>query len=117
MRAARTLMLFALLPLFTACQLFESEPAKPSTAGLTRMQGELTAVAGKLLFQPCHDQRNYVVKDTGGTSILQEPLPWRASKAHCLPTCAASSPASPPAPRAKWSCNSCTASSAHLGLR
>lgn len=40
MRAARTLMLFALLPLFTACQLFESEPAKPSTAGLTRMQGE-----------------------------------------------------------------------------
>ncbi len=72
MRAARTLMLFALLPLFTACQLFESEPAKPSTAGLTRMQGELTAVAGMLLFQPCHDQRNYVVKDTGGTSILQE---------------------------------------------
>src|SRR5450830_573816 len=111
MRAARTLMLFALLPLFTACQLFESEPAKPSTAGLTRMQGELTAVAGKLLFQPCHDQRNYVVRDTGGTSILQEAASL-ASKAHCLPTCAASYPASPPAPRAKWSCNSCTASSA-----
>jgi putative lipoprotein len=72
MRAARTLVLFALLPLFAACQMFESEPAKPSTAGLTRMQGELTAVNGKLLFQPCNDKRNYVVNDTGGTSVLQE---------------------------------------------
>ena len=72
MRAARTLALFALLPLFAACQMFESEPAKPSLAGLTRMQGELTAVGGKLLFQPCNDKRNYVVNDTAGTSILQE---------------------------------------------
>ena len=72
MRAARTLALFALLPLFAACQVFESEPAKPSTVGLTRMQGELTAVDGKLLFQPCGDQRSYVVNDTGGTSVLQE---------------------------------------------
>ena len=72
MRAARTLVLFALLPLFAACQMFESEPAKPSIAGLTRMQGALTAVGGKLLFQPCNDQRNYVVNDTGGTSVLQE---------------------------------------------
>ena len=72
MRAARTLVLFALLPVFAACQLFESEPAKPSTVGLTRMQGELTAVDGKLLFQPCGDQRSYVVNDTGGTSVLQE---------------------------------------------
>lgn len=72
MRAARTFALFALLPLFAACQMFESEPAKPSTAGLTRMQGELTAVGGKLLFKPCNDQRDYVVNDTGGTSVLQE---------------------------------------------
>lgn len=72
MRAARSLVLIALLPLFSACQMFESEPAKPSLASLTRMQGELTAVGDKLLFQPCHDQRNYVVNDTGGTSILQE---------------------------------------------
>lgn len=72
MRAVRTLALIALLPLFSACQMFENEPAKPSLAGLTRMQGELTAVDGKLLFQPCHDQRHYVVNDTGGTSILQE---------------------------------------------
>ena len=72
MRAARTLALCALLPLFTACQMFESEPAKPSTAGLTRMQGELTAVGDKLLFQPCGDKRNYLIKDTGATGILQE---------------------------------------------
>ncbi|AZF09651.1 putative lipoprotein [Pseudomonas sp. R2-37-08W] len=72
MRAASTLTLLALFPFFAACQMFDSEPAKLSTAGLTRMQGELTAVDGKLLFQPCNDQRNYVVNDTGGTSILQE---------------------------------------------
>gem|GEM_PF-3685999 len=72
MRAARTLALFALLPLFAACQMFDNEPAKPSLAGMTRMQGELTAQGDKLLFQPCNDKRNYVVNDTGGTSILQE---------------------------------------------
>ena len=72
MRAAPSLALLALLPLFSACQMFENEPAKPSLAGLTRMQGELTAAGDKLLFQPCNDTRNYVVKDTGGTSILQE---------------------------------------------
>lgn len=72
MRAAHSLALFALLPLFAACQMFDSEPAKPSLAGLTRMQGELTAVGGKLLFQPCNDKRNYVVNDTSGTSVLQE---------------------------------------------
>lgn len=72
MRAAHSLALFALLPLFAACQMFDSEPAKPSLAGLTRIQGELTAVGGKLLFQPCNDKRNYVVNDTSGTSVLQE---------------------------------------------
>ncbi|WP_314387210.1 hypothetical protein [Pseudomonas brenneri] len=72
MLAARILALFALLPLFAACQVFERDPATSSTAGLTRMQGELTAIGDKLLFQPCNDQRNYVVNDTGGTSILQE---------------------------------------------
>ncbi|MFC6339331.1 hypothetical protein GIR22_14190 [Pseudomonas sp. CCM 7891] len=72
MRAARSLVLIALLPLFSACQMFEKEPAKPSFASLTRMQGELTAIGNKLLFQPCNDPRNYVVNDTGGTSILQE---------------------------------------------
>jgi len=48
MRAAHTLALFALFPLFAACQMFDREPAKPSLAGLTRMQGELTAREGIL---------------------------------------------------------------------
>ena len=44
MLAARILALFALLPLFAACQVFENDPETSSTAGLTRMQGELTAI-------------------------------------------------------------------------
>lgn len=72
MRAAHSLILMTLLPLFAACQMFDTRAATPSLAGLTRMQGELTAQGEKLLFQPCGDQRNYVIKDTGGTGILQE---------------------------------------------
>lgn len=72
MRAARSLVLVALLPLFTACQMFASHPGQPSRAGLTRMQGEITATDGQLLFRPCQDARSYVVNDSAGTSILQE---------------------------------------------
>jgi putative lipoprotein len=36
------------------------------------MQGELTAAEGKLIFQPCLEQRRYIVKDTGRTSVLQQ---------------------------------------------
>ncbi|WP_339453180.1 COG3650 family protein [Pseudomonas sp. EA_5y_Pfl2_R50] len=72
MRVARSLVLVALLPLFAACQLFEGQRESASHAGLTRMQGQLTAADGKLVFQPCQDQRQLVVNDIGGTSILQE---------------------------------------------
>lgn len=72
MRAARSLMLVALLPLFTACQLLDGPRESASHVGQTRMQGQLTAADGKLLFQPCNEQRSYVVNDTGGTSVLQE---------------------------------------------
>ncbi|MCE6979763.1 hypothetical protein EI534_20750 [Pseudomonas frederiksbergensis] len=72
MRAARSLMLVALLPLFAACQLLDGPRESASHVGQTRMQGQLTAVDGKLLFQPCNEQRSYVVNDTGGTSVLQE---------------------------------------------
>lgn len=71
MRAARSLVFFALLPIFAGCQLFSSPRTNP-TAGLPRMQGELTAENGQLLFQPCQEQRRYVVQDSGNTSILQE---------------------------------------------
>ncbi|CAI8787325.1 putative lipoprotein [Pseudomonas sp. IT-196MI5] len=72
MRVARSLVLVALLPLFTACQLFEGERQSVSHAGQTRMQGQLTAADGKLLFQPCNQANRYVVNDTGGTSVLQQ---------------------------------------------
>jgi len=72
MRVARSLVLVALLPLFAACQLFESERQNASHVGQTRMQGQLTAADGKLLFQPCNQSARYVVNDTGGTSVLQQ---------------------------------------------
>lgn len=72
MRAARSLVLVALLPLFAACQLFDGQRESASHVGQTRMQGQLTAADGKLVFQPCQDQRQYVVNDIGGTSVLQE---------------------------------------------
>jgi putative lipoprotein len=72
MRAARSIAILALLPLFAGCQMFASQTETASKAGMTRMQGELSAADGKLLFQPCQGTRRYVVNDTGGTSVLQE---------------------------------------------
>ncbi|SEM36182.1 putative lipoprotein [Pseudomonas sp. ok272] len=72
MRAARSLLFVALLPLFGGCQLLQSSPQAPSTAGLTRLQGELSMVNGKLAFTPCQTNTSYRVNDTGSTSVLQE---------------------------------------------
>ena len=72
MRVARSIVLVALLPLFAACQLFDGQRESVSHAGQTRRQGQLTAADGKLVFQPCQDQRQLVVNDIGGTSVLQE---------------------------------------------
>jgi len=72
MRVAHSLVLVALLPLFAACQLFDGPRESASHVGQSRMQGQLTAADGKLVFQPCQDQRQLVVNDIGGTSVLQE---------------------------------------------
>ncbi|KZN18466.1 MULTISPECIES: COG3650 family protein [Pseudomonas] len=72
MRVARSLVLVAVLPLFAACQLLDGPRESASHVGQTRLQGQLTAADGKLLFQPCNEQRSLVVNDTGGTSVLQE---------------------------------------------
>lgn len=72
MRVARSLIVVALLPLFAACQLFDGTRESASHVGQTRMQGQLTAADGKLVFQACGEQRQYVVNDIGGTSVLQE---------------------------------------------
>lgn len=72
MRDARSLLFVALLPLFAGCQLLDAPRQSASHAGQTRMQGELTAADGKLVFQPCQEQRRYIINDTGGTSVLQQ---------------------------------------------
>lgn len=72
MRVARSFVLVTLLPMFAACQLFDGQRESVSHAGQTRMQGQLTAADGKLVFQPCQEQRQLVVNDIGGTSVLQE---------------------------------------------
>lgn len=72
MRVARSLIVVALLPLFAACQLFDGQRESASHVGQTRMQGQLTAADGKLVFQPCQEQRQLVINDIGGTSVLQE---------------------------------------------
>ncbi|MGE8067641.1 COG3650 family protein [Pseudomonas sp. NPDC089569] len=72
MRVARSLVVVALLPLFAACQLLDVGQQSASPAGQTRMQGQLTAADGKLVFQPCNQPGRYVVNDTGGTSVLQQ---------------------------------------------
>jgi putative lipoprotein len=74
MSAVRYAFLFALVPLFAGCQMLglSSDTPKVSTAGMIRMQGDLTGAGGQLLFQPCNEQRRYVVKDRGNTGILQE---------------------------------------------
>ena len=72
MRAARSVLLVALLPLFAGCQLLDGTRQSASHAGQMRMQGELTAAEGKLVFQPCQEQRRYLVNDSGATSVLQQ---------------------------------------------
>lgn len=72
MRVARSLIVVALLPLFAACQLLDGPRQSASHVGQSRMQGQLTAADGRLVFQPCGDQRQYVINDIGGTSVLQE---------------------------------------------
>jgi putative lipoprotein len=72
MRAARSLLFVTLLPLFAGCQLLDAPRQSASHAGQTRMQGELTAADGRLVFQACQEQRRYIINDTGGTSVLQQ---------------------------------------------
>lgn len=71
MRLTPTLLLTALLPLFGGCQLLADKPTDPNI-GTTRMQGELSAGDGQLLFKPCTESRRFVINDAAGTGILQE---------------------------------------------
>ena len=71
MRAARSLVLVALLPVFAGCQLLNSKPVD-SNAGLTRLQGELVSDNGQLVVQPCVGQQRYVVSDGASTTLVQD---------------------------------------------
>lgn len=72
MRIAPSLFVAALLPLFAGCQLLADQPETVSTAGMTRLQGELSAANGQLLFKPCTESRRFVIQDAGNTGLLQE---------------------------------------------
>lgn len=71
MRLTPTLLLTTLLPLFGGCQLMADAPNDPNI-GTTRMQGELRAAGGQLLFKPCSENRTFVINDVAATGILQE---------------------------------------------
>ncbi|QXH48087.1 hypothetical protein KSS93_09305 [Pseudomonas xanthosomatis] len=71
MRLTPPLLLAALLPLFAGCQMLAEKPVDPNL-GTTRMQGELSAGGGHLLFKPCSEARQFVINDAGSTAILQE---------------------------------------------
>ncbi|MFK0089302.1 COG3650 family protein [Pseudomonas sp. NPDC090755] len=71
MRAAPSLLLVALLPLFAGCQVLAEKP-QAAVAGTTRMQGELSAKDGQLLFKPCGESRHFAIFDAGNTGLLQE---------------------------------------------
>ena len=71
MRLTPTLLLSALLPFFAGCQLLAEQPRDPNI-GTTRMQGELSAGGGRLLFKPCSEARRFVINDLAATGILQE---------------------------------------------
>ena len=71
MRVARSLVLFALLPVVAGCQMFSSKPAD-TTAGQTRLQGELISANDQLIFQPCVGQQRYVVRDSANTTLVQD---------------------------------------------
>ncbi|MBC7336324.1 MAG: hypothetical protein H5U01_08660, partial [Clostridia bacterium] len=71
MRLTPSLLLTALLPLFAGCQMLADQPSDPNI-GTSRMQGELSAGGGQLLFKPCGEARRFVINDVAGTGILQE---------------------------------------------
>lgn len=74
MFTARSVLLVALMPLFAGCQMLGTPSADDavSKAGWVRMQGNLSGEGGRLMFQPCNEQRRYVVKDGANTGVLQE---------------------------------------------
>ena len=62
---------FALLPLLASCQVFTDKPAEPLIEQ-TRMQGELSLNAGQLLFRPCQEQRQFILKEDSAAELSSD---------------------------------------------
>jgi putative lipoprotein len=62
---------FALLPLLASCQVFTEKPAERAVE-LTRMQGALSLNAGQLLFRPCKEQRQFILKEDSAAALSQD---------------------------------------------
>jgi putative lipoprotein len=71
MRSSR-FILFSLLPLFAACQVWT--PNKTDLNASTRLQGELSRLDGKLVFRTCTEQRRFSIEDTGNTGLPRDAL-------------------------------------------
>ena len=69
MRPAR-LLVYSLLPLFAACQVWK--PESPSTSVDTRFQGELVKINGALQFRPCTEKRLFSIEDVANTGLRRE---------------------------------------------
>lgn len=69
MRPAR-LLVYSLLPLFAACQVWK--PESPSTSVDTRFQGELVKINGALQFRPCTEKRLVSIEDVANTGLRRE---------------------------------------------
>lgn len=61
----------ALLPLLASCQVFTDKPTEP-VIEQTRMQGELSLNAGQLLFRPCQEQRQFLLKDDSADGLSSD---------------------------------------------
>jgi len=69
MRSSR-FILFSLLPLFAACQVWT--PSKTDLNASTRLQGELSQQDGKLMFRGCTEQRRFSIEDTANTGLPRD---------------------------------------------
>lgn len=70
MHAVRPLF-FASIALLAGCQFIGSQPEK-APVDLLRMQGELSHQDGQWLFQPCQEQRRFVVADNSDSALLED---------------------------------------------
>ena len=69
MRPAR-LFVYALLPLFAACQVWKPESARPNAP--SRVQGEVSRQDGGLVMRPCNEQRLFNLVDGPDSAVARE---------------------------------------------